>query len=440
MKKFYLIHKYKLYNLVHSKSYNKLQEIINNITINQRFNNQNLNLINLSDNGDERNLDDKIRVSFLGNITVGKSTILNCIIGEKIIPTKQSTFRGVVIRHKNIEKFKLYRAKLIKKGNWNNEYYFKNETQPYCEGIENINSYLKNKNKDKNISYEDSYIIIEGKLKIFNEIKLNEKLINSIEFIDFPGMDNNNFNSNNIYMEEFNKFTDCFVYVTDPKNFDDNNNIFSQYENDKNKKNFPLKENFYKICLFLINKSDSLSKEEKIQITNGFYNKILKIESKVPKRKINFSFFSALSFSEYLKLYNQYIESFEKDPLKTLECLYIEWSKSFELKDFKSYIFKTVIEKIEEKFELDVNKKIKVPVQFNNKLKQAFSEILKNKGKIISPKDEDEFIEKLYLLIFQIKEKNFENSKYSKLFFFSLMNVIIYSQCLKINNTNNLFP
>ena len=32
----------------------------------------------------------KIRISLIGNISVGKSTVLNCIIGENLLPTKET--------------------------------------------------------------------------------------------------------------------------------------------------------------------------------------------------------------------------------------------------------------------------------------------------------------------------------------------------------------
>jgi predicted GTPase len=60
----------------------------------------------------------KIRISLIGNISVGKSTVLNCIIGENILPAKETecTYRGVIIRNKNIDNYELYRTKLITKG------------------------------------------------------------------------------------------------------------------------------------------------------------------------------------------------------------------------------------------------------------------------------------------------------------------------------------
>ena len=102
----------------------------------------------------------KIRIPFIGNINVGKSTVLNCLIGKNILPTnsKECTYRGVIIRHKEGESFKLYKTELIKKGgnseNLNEHensdvyYYFEDDKKPIREGIKDIKTYLNIKNND----------------------------------------------------------------------------------------------------------------------------------------------------------------------------------------------------------------------------------------------------------------------------------------------------
>ena len=58
----------------------------------------------------------KIRISFIGNISVGKSTVLNSIIGHYILPIKETecTYRGIIIKHKNIDNYLLFKTKLKK--------------------------------------------------------------------------------------------------------------------------------------------------------------------------------------------------------------------------------------------------------------------------------------------------------------------------------------
>lgn len=141
----------------------------------------------------------KIWIAFIGNISVDKSTVLNSIIGKDILPTSltEYTYRGVILRHKDIDSFNLYRTRLITRGSGADEYYYcETEDKPYCHGINNIKSYLKNKNNDKNIGDKDAYIIVTGRLKIFDFIDFDKDLIEKIAFIDLPGPDskNNTFN------------------------------------------------------------------------------------------------------------------------------------------------------------------------------------------------------------------------------------------------------
>ena len=101
---------------------NFIQQTLKEIDSNNELKNYKNSLQTLRENI----LGRKIRISLIGNISVGKSTILNCIIGKNILPTKDSecTYRGVIIRYKNEQEFKLYKTKLITKGIGFDQYYF----------------------------------------------------------------------------------------------------------------------------------------------------------------------------------------------------------------------------------------------------------------------------------------------------------------------------
>ena len=182
----------------------------------------------------------KIRIAFIGNINVGKSTILNSIIGEAILPVndKECTYRGVIILHIEKETFKLYKAELKSRGTGNDEYYYFLEgKKPYREGIENIKSFLSIKNNDKYIKDIDAYFVVAGNLKIFDFIEIDKDIISKIEFVDLPGIDrkNNAFHQNKYY-DKILKFSNCCVYVNEPKTIDDEKSIFmmeNQYIKDK---------------------------------------------------------------------------------------------------------------------------------------------------------------------------------------------------------------
>ena len=174
-------------------------------------------------------IDRKIRIAFIGNTGVGKSTILNSIMGEDILPTddKECTYRGVIIRHMEGDSFKLYKTRIKEKGKGDNLYYYTEEDKkPYCTNIKDIKSYLTVKNNDKNIEDKDAYLVIKGHLKIFNFIKLDENIISKIEFIDLPGSDieNNTFNANN-YQDKILRFSNCCIFINIPENLDTSENI-----------------------------------------------------------------------------------------------------------------------------------------------------------------------------------------------------------------------
>ena len=383
----------------------------------------------------------KIRISLIGNISVGKSTVLNCIIGENLLPTKETecTYRGVIIRNKNINTYELYRTKLISKGiGYDKYYYFQEEDKYYKRGIKNIRSHLNNKNNDKLINDDDAYIVIAGKLKIFDFIKLDQKLIEKIEFIDLPGPDrkNNAFNENKYY-EKILKFSNCCIYINEPKTINDQNSVNrmrEQYISDKNKIIANLRSNYIKTCLFLVNKSDSLKEDnDKTKIINALLNTIP--EKNISINNINIAFFSGKLFIEYLEYYSKYVLLMETNPLYSLYRLYDEWgSNKIYLRNFKHYIINKISDKIEEKFGVELDEEIKTPLSFYNGLKSAFNVLFTTNYKGITDEDEDEIIQRLYLIYSSLKNKNFYDTNYSPAFFDTIKDVILCSE--KLNNQN----
>ena len=70
------------------------------------------------------------------------------------------------MKYQDTNDFYLYKAHLIEKeiNSSNSINYFENEKDYDCKGVENIKSYLIDKNNEKNISDKNEFFIIKGRL------------------------------------------------------------------------------------------------------------------------------------------------------------------------------------------------------------------------------------------------------------------------------------
>ena len=487
-KELYSLHKNEKFGLIfHSQYYNDLSEFIKNYKISEEEKSKNIQLENKKEeniNKDDFNLKllneffqkesfkdfmelksnllainqmqiyKKIRICFLGQINTGKSTVLNCIIGKKILPISDTecTYRGVIIKHDpNLDDFYLYKVKtvIINPGGGLKEFVnYEEETYHYIKGAKNIEYYLTTKNNDSQINNDsEAFIIIKGKLKIFDYIKLDDELINKIEFVDLPGYDReeNIFNKNHFYNKML-KFANSCVYINIAKNIEDKNSVERmklQYNEDKSYIFVTLRDKFIHTCLFLINKADELSTEVDENIAkNNLNNNIEKIEPLVEKKKAtaNICLFSGKYFLEYLENYEIFVINMENAPFLTLDYLYNEWSKQFDYifgySDFKKFIEKKCKD-IKSTFKLrkiDKNKNY-VNNGFIANLTQAVYDLSIKKNIIIPEKDEKEIINKLQNIYLLFKSKDFDETKYSgKSFFDNLQKVIINAKNLQKEN------
>ena len=388
----------------------------------------------------------KIRISFIGPISVGKSTVLNCIIGEKILPAKmeECTYRGIIIKNEpKFEDFYLYKvkAKVINEGSGFLEFTnYIEEPEYYCKGVKSIESFLTTLNNNKIIETDsEAFVVIKGRLKIFDYIKLKPELMNKIEFVDLPGYDRekNEFNEKQYYHKIL-KFSNSCIYINTASTIRAKGSferMKTQYDGDKENIFSLLRPKFIDTCLFLINKVDELPKEkDKKQAKNDLIEIITQIEPLVKndRNRINISFFSGMYFFQYLKDYERYVTNLEKNPFLTLNELFKEWSSSNYFFNFRKYIVDKIADKIEDRYD-DIDKK-EVPQQFYNNLKAAFNQLYSGKYRGISPDDEDKIIKKLYNIHILIKNKNFSNPNYSSKFFDDLKKMIINSENLQKEN------
>ena len=391
----------------------------------------------------------KIRISFIGPISVGKSSVLNCIIGQKILPSNKTecTYRGIIIKHADIDDFFLYKTSLETFGSGLEEFNnFKEEIKPSCKGKSNIYDYLNNKNNDRQFDKNDAFITIRGRLKIFEYIKIDQELIDKIEFIDLPGHDRKDNEFNKGYYQQILKFSNSCIYINVAKTIEDKESykkIKEQYIYVKSKLFTTLQEKNLDSCLFLINKSDEIYREdERNKIKNKLISTITEIEplAKNDINKINICFFSAKSVLEYLEYYNLYVSDLEKNPYFTLDYLYNLWKKNkFYIFGLKKFIIDSISDKIEDKFEEEIPELVPTST-FYSKLKESFNLLRKEKNyNGLTKDDEEEIIKKLFGINQLLKNTDFSKTKYSKKFFDKIKQVIINSEKLQKENFKRNF-
>ena len=191
--------------LLNKKIINILKEIKTNITTNFTFDVEVINNLikEIANTIETLKTYNVIFIPFLGEINSGKSTILNGIIGENILPTglKECTKRGIIIRYTN-------NKTTIGKANFKNEkinnnikYYFEAEDEDIIgSGIEQVRDVLKGLNYDFNEKEEDSFYYIKTRIRLFDEIGLDNSLKKMIYLIDLPGFGTENiFQKKNIF-------------------------------------------------------------------------------------------------------------------------------------------------------------------------------------------------------------------------------------------------
>ena len=264
--------------------------------------------------------DRKIRIVFLGLYSSGKSTIINSLIGNDILPTssKECTKRGIIIRYHNEDIPELYKTKFILK----NDYYcFEDSKELICKGNttikEKLNGIFK---KDDEINFEDFFYVVKVKIRLLDDLK------KKIEFIDFPGL-NTEKTKNNVELQKtfdnLMKFTDGFNFINKDDLIKDNSNvkaikdIINRIESRKFK--FDLNS-----CLFILNffkKKKFFSQEPKKELEEIFFNEInakfgfwANVKKKINlnnNKELNVVQFNANLYLQYMK-FEKEISNFEK--------------------------------------------------------------------------------------------------------------------------------
>ena len=266
-----------------------------------------------------------IFIPFIGEIGSGKSTIINGIIGEDVLPIgdNECTKRGIVIRYLgkneseiNIRKTYFKEEKLVEKTN----YYIETEDYIIGKGLEQVRGILNDLNHNNIEKEEDSFYYIRTKIKLFDDFGLDDSLKRMIYLIDLPGFGTENVFEKNIFLK-FMSISHCFAFVvknTIIKEKKKQEILRKIFEQAKEKKHI-LTSKLLQSSLFIINifneqktklNDKEQAKKDIIKIIKGFYKKD---EEEI--KDVNLCFFHAKNYSNFCNDYNYFYNV--KDSIKS---------------------------------------------------------------------------------------------------------------------------
>ena len=305
-------------------------------------------------------------IPLIGVYNSGKSTILNDIIGYKLLPVKtgECTKKGILIAHWDYDIPIIRKAKFIceNTGDKNDICYFEFNNDVLAEGNENVRKILNGVNGNFIEKEEDFFYIINVRisfLDIFNDNSIKEKIC----FVDLPGYGTKNkFETKDIY-SKFIKSCKLFIMVA-RDHFDDKNNvdkINGLLEKTRNYQGITIPSLIKKI-LFIINHSQEVkdTSEQALQMKkNSLINHIGLKENSC--KDINITFFNGLYYQYYLEKKNlfsnvEYVfEYFRKKHLYDYDLFQKGFKMSCERK-YESYLHRELKENLKTVYGINIKK------------------------------------------------------------------------------------
>ena len=326
----------------------------------------NSGILQLNDDFDELykfiNKNKFINYIVIGEYSSGKSFTLNNIIGYNLYlltgGQEETTSHAFIIRNSKL--INLYEADLVK----NQFGYYFNKKTKLASGKEKVAEKIEELNRNKK---EFSYYILETPIQMFENITLPQEIINSIELIDYPGLQTKKAEKLNLINTPLiNKdLIDGFFFVALPTNNKMNslNKIFkttinkflyqdSNYEDSMN-------------CFFLYTKN---TKEDKTDFNKFDVNKqVLKLFEELKKEmdmsdveKVkkkfdstlfmnfakfsNFDYYTHITFVEKLKSFENFLSDIIPNNIKKVR------KKNF------GNLFKNIDYYINEQYEKNIEK------------------------------------------------------------------------------------
>ena len=248
----------------------------------------------------------QLYIPMLGLSNAGKSTILNGIVGCKILPTEKNecTKKGILIKHWNKE-YPVIRKTKFKKEKLGDEdiYYFESNEKFITKGLENIHHVLEGTNGEFTQNEENFFYEIYINIKFINDLKIDDNLKEKICFIDLPGFGTANvFERKDIYAHLM-KSCNIFLFVAFNLTIKENNNkkmLDNLYNTMSQFIGIPTQA-FIKKCIFIVNcdkdqdmsnKNLNQAKKDIIQIINGLDESNL--------NDINVCFFNAKYYENFI--------------------------------------------------------------------------------------------------------------------------------------------
>ena len=346
-----------------------------------------------------------IFIPFLGPSNAGKSTIINGIIGTNILPTglNECTKRGIIIRYRDHgqEDMTISKSTFVDKNNDNN--YIFNEGDIIGQGINGVTTILKGLNYKITEKEEDSFYFIKTKIKLFDDLGLNDSLKRMIYLIDIPGYGTNNMFMKTKVFQNLIKISTSFVFVLRNSIIKENNTkeildkIFEQTTHQK----YKVFSGIIKSCNFILNNDNSknIKESDVIKAKKDILQIISKENDKYDLNSINLCYFNAKYFCDYCNDYNYFFnleETFENEYNNYIENKInnFKWPelKNKEYKTFFEFLNNQLNDKLKKKFKTNI-KKIKTQINNENvkygmnniftKLNVKMEELLKEGDKIV---------------------------------------------------------
>ena len=225
--------------------------------------------------------------------------MINGIIGKDILPTKmgECTKRGIIIKYSNSDEIIIRKANFKELKISQKTFYYFESDNIIGKGISQVKETLNGLNYSFTDKNEDYFYEISTKIKLFDDMGLDDNQKNMIYLIDLPG-----YGTKNVSEIEINKvmsICNSFIFVVKNSVIKENktekilNQIFTQAKEQKKKSS----SQYAKSCLFVFNNEEAINPTD---------NDIMKAKSDIQKiingldtDSINLCFFNAKYYSRY---------------------------------------------------------------------------------------------------------------------------------------------